>query len=72
MAAPALHENLGVTRLMIVCGVGKRNQDGWQSECGQFGQTGGAGSGNSEIGRAVKFLHPMMKRRDKSGQFSRR
>ena len=53
---------------MIIRGIGKRNEDGGQSERGQFGQTGSAGSGDSEIGGAVKFLHPMMKRRHKSRQ----
>ncbi len=50
---------------MIVRGVGKWNQDAGQSENGEFGQTGRAGARNSEIGRAVHFLHPVVKGGDK-------
>jgi len=52
--------------LVIVGGVGKRNENRRQCERGQLGETGGARSGDSEIGGAVKFFHAMVKRRHKS------
>ena len=60
-------ENLGVARLMIVRGVGIRDQERGQGKSRQLGQAGRAGARDREIGRAVNFLHLMMKRRDVGG-----
>jgi len=66
-------EDFGVASLVIVGGVGKRNQNAGQLEGSDLGQTGRARARDREIGGAVNFFHVVMKtRRTKAGIRSRR
>ena len=54
-------EDQSIVGLMVFGGGGQRNEDGGDPEVGEFGQAGGAGTGQAHVGDGVGEVEPRMK-----------